>query len=403
MDGDSWYDTQAFRALNQALGRCIRHQNDYGSVILLDSRFKTTSRYQKLVPKWFQKFLTIHHLLPDVTHSLATFFSKIDEMEKVEKLKRGDDALNDEEPEQHQETLLNKESETPSCQENQIEGTLEETTKEHQLKRGNDALNDEEPEQHQDTLLNKESETPSCQENQIEGTLEETTEGHHVSDNDCSLEEGVPSIQDEQSPPSEHGKKLLRGTSEVFVPESPHPRFLPYFVKENTDTQRPLPDVVKENTDTQSYHWTCSSCATPLVTSVLLEFVKNGPKYLYTLSQESELCDLGQFDAKLISDQSGCVIQSHADGLCEENICYFSVNCKKCGSMVGSFLQGYAPRMPFIPKQYHYLLSHLLFFSSKTAFGTFELGLEHYSESPRLDYRSYSDEFSPIDLDALEN
>jgi hypothetical protein len=30
---------QAFRALNQSLGRCIRHKNDYGAVILLDERF----------------------------------------------------------------------------------------------------------------------------------------------------------------------------------------------------------------------------------------------------------------------------------------------------------------------------------------------------------------------------
>lgn len=40
MSGNTWYTMQAFRALNQALGRCIRHLNDYGAVVLCDSRFE---------------------------------------------------------------------------------------------------------------------------------------------------------------------------------------------------------------------------------------------------------------------------------------------------------------------------------------------------------------------------
>ena len=39
IDGEKWYSLQAFRALNQALGRCIRHKGDYGAVILMDERF----------------------------------------------------------------------------------------------------------------------------------------------------------------------------------------------------------------------------------------------------------------------------------------------------------------------------------------------------------------------------
>lgn len=35
MNGNSWYTQHAFRALNQAIGRCIRHRNDFGAVILI--------------------------------------------------------------------------------------------------------------------------------------------------------------------------------------------------------------------------------------------------------------------------------------------------------------------------------------------------------------------------------
>ena len=29
LTGDRWYSQQAFRALNQAVGRCLRHRNDH--------------------------------------------------------------------------------------------------------------------------------------------------------------------------------------------------------------------------------------------------------------------------------------------------------------------------------------------------------------------------------------
>jgi regulator of telomere elongation helicase 1 len=49
--GDVWYQQQAHRAVNQAIGRAIRHRNDFGAIILLDIRF-TESSMQKNLPIW---------------------------------------------------------------------------------------------------------------------------------------------------------------------------------------------------------------------------------------------------------------------------------------------------------------------------------------------------------------
>lgn len=65
LSGNDWYSQQAFRAIAQALGRCIRHMADYGTVILMDSRHcdvggakvNGVSLAHTKLPKWMR-----HHI-----------------------------------------------------------------------------------------------------------------------------------------------------------------------------------------------------------------------------------------------------------------------------------------------------------------------------------------------------
>lgn len=39
LSGQDWYRQQASRAVNQAIGRVIRHRHDYGAIFLCDHRY----------------------------------------------------------------------------------------------------------------------------------------------------------------------------------------------------------------------------------------------------------------------------------------------------------------------------------------------------------------------------
>ncbi|KAK9837585.1 hypothetical protein WJX74_000931 [Apatococcus lobatus] len=66
LSGDQWYSQQAFRALNQAIGRCIRHKNDYGAILLIDERYRQP-RYQNNLSRWVKGALEV---MPDFQSSL---------------------------------------------------------------------------------------------------------------------------------------------------------------------------------------------------------------------------------------------------------------------------------------------------------------------------------------------
>ena len=60
----------ACRALNQAIGRCIRHKHDYGGIILLDQRFGDTRNQRNLSCWCAASHLPLSY--PSHSHALQT-------------------------------------------------------------------------------------------------------------------------------------------------------------------------------------------------------------------------------------------------------------------------------------------------------------------------------------------
>ncbi|MCP4486244.1 MAG: hypothetical protein GY820_02830 [Gammaproteobacteria bacterium] len=81
--GRRYYENLCMKAVNQSIGRAIRHKNDFAAVLLLDERFcrpKTdnlSSPYDKL-PKWMKKNVVNDGYVTDfgrILASLGRFFA----------------------------------------------------------------------------------------------------------------------------------------------------------------------------------------------------------------------------------------------------------------------------------------------------------------------------------------
>lgn len=76
VSGEVWYNQQAWRAVNQSIGRIIRHKDDYGAIILCDERFSNRSSDCMLAP-WLQHKLEIWQRFGDANMLLRSFFTSI--------------------------------------------------------------------------------------------------------------------------------------------------------------------------------------------------------------------------------------------------------------------------------------------------------------------------------------
>ncbi|KAL6751109.1 hypothetical protein V8C86DRAFT_3030416 [Haematococcus lacustris] len=75
LTGEAWYVQQAMRAVNQAMGRVIRHRWDYGAVLLVDKRFGEPSTVKQM-SKWLQNHVVQHANFGAATCSLTRFFKE---------------------------------------------------------------------------------------------------------------------------------------------------------------------------------------------------------------------------------------------------------------------------------------------------------------------------------------
>lgn len=80
MTSSDWYDMQAFRALNQAVGRCVRHKRDFGAIIFLDQRYKRPAMLQQL-PSWVRASMKpgLRGTHDETVHALTSFFAKVED------------------------------------------------------------------------------------------------------------------------------------------------------------------------------------------------------------------------------------------------------------------------------------------------------------------------------------
>ncbi|XP_018915007.2 Fanconi anemia group J protein homolog isoform X1 [Bemisia tabaci] len=72
LSGDKWYQIQAYRALNQALGRCIRHKNDWGAILLIDHRFSRKQNVEGL-SKWIKNMIGYYPEWNGMIQSITNF------------------------------------------------------------------------------------------------------------------------------------------------------------------------------------------------------------------------------------------------------------------------------------------------------------------------------------------
>ncbi|XP_042395761.1 regulator of telomere elongation helicase 1 homolog isoform X2 [Zingiber officinale] len=73
LTGEEWYVQQAARAVNQAVGRVIRHRHDYGAIIFCDQRF-AVKNWEQQMSYWLRPHVKCYSNFGDAVFTLTKFF-----------------------------------------------------------------------------------------------------------------------------------------------------------------------------------------------------------------------------------------------------------------------------------------------------------------------------------------
>lgn len=71
--GRDFFENSCMRAVNQCIGRAIRHRNDYAAIIMLDRRYETR-RIQGKLPAWIRQSLVSGEKSSTIQDDLTSFF-----------------------------------------------------------------------------------------------------------------------------------------------------------------------------------------------------------------------------------------------------------------------------------------------------------------------------------------
>ncbi|KAL7306364.1 hypothetical protein TKK_0001788 [Trichogramma kaykai] len=70
--GSIFYENSCMKAVNQCIGRAVRHINDYSTVVLLDRRY---ANKQKALPGWIRRTCSVQPKFSGAVQALARFFA----------------------------------------------------------------------------------------------------------------------------------------------------------------------------------------------------------------------------------------------------------------------------------------------------------------------------------------
>lgn len=71
--GRAYYENTCWKAINQSIGRAIRHRSDYACLLLIDKRYNRTNISSKL-PQWLATSFRQMNKFSDAKNAIEQFF-----------------------------------------------------------------------------------------------------------------------------------------------------------------------------------------------------------------------------------------------------------------------------------------------------------------------------------------